>query len=890
MLGQTLAHYEILRKLGQGGMGEVYLARDTKLDRQVALKVLSPEFAQSDDRRRRFEREAKALAALDHANIVQVFSVEEADGTQFITMQLVQGKTLADLLPKGGFPLSEFFKVAIPLADAVAAAHEQGIVHRDLKPANVMLTEDGRLKVLDFGLSQSSAPTQLESDSQSPTVLKTKEGVLAGTLQYMSPEQAEGKTVDTRSDIFSMGVIFYEWLAGARPFLGDTPASLLSAVIKDTPPSIADLKPGLPRDLSRIVRRCLHKDVSRRFQTALDVRNELSDLEESFATGKLEAGAIPSAAATKSRWPGYVAAGIVGAALAGTVVMFPRLGEESSVGDGPRVVNPVQVTAALGLEDYPSWSPDGQTLAYGVKAAADASGVESDWDIWVTQIGSGHGLNRTAEFDDDFRYPVWSPDGRQLAVWSSRDGGGYFVMPALAGPLRKMVSIDSLADIDPHQPQWSPDGSKILGVVGRAGVAALVSLDTGNTERVTLPGEGFSRFDLSWSPDGRYLAYVDADVHSGQGQTTIWIWRWEDGKGWATTSGPGNNWSPTWSADSRSLFYVSNRGGSWDLWEQALGNSGQVAGEAKPVTTGIGVHHAALSRDGSKLAYARGRRISNVWRVPISKSRPATWAEAVQLTFDQAFIEMLDVSKDGTLVLSTDRSGNPDLWVRDASSGEMRQLTTDPTPDWAPKWSPDGQQVAFYAFRGGKRELWSMPAGGGKARKVIDLEAGQIYPDWSPDGRSIAFAASAPNTSIDIWIAPAEGGEARRLMTDPASDNFPTWSPDGRSLVFWSLRTKEPRLWKLELETGRIEPLGSGPGRYSRWSPDGAGVFFIGDRERRSNIWFVSAEDGKVTRMTQFQGRPGGLVGAALATDGTYLYFAWEESVSDIWVMDVVRD
>ena len=332
---------------------------------------------------------------------------------------------------------------------------------------------------------------------------------------------------------------------------------------------------------------------------------------------------------------------------------------------------------------------------------------------------------------------------------------------------------------------------------------------------------------------------------------------------------------------------MSNRGGSWDLWEQDLDESGHVAGGPTPVTTGLGIRHASLSRDGSKLAYARGRRISNVWRVPISRARPATWADAEQLTFDQAFVEMLDVSKDGRLVLSTDRSGNPDLWIRDAESGEMQQLTTDPTPDWAPKWSPDEEQVAFYAFRGGKRELWTVPAGGGKARKVTGIEAqGEfIYPDWSPDGRSLAFF-----TSNDVWIVPAEDGEARRVTTDPAADGMPTWSPDGRSLVFLSRRTKEPRLWQLELETGQMEQLSEGPASYARWSLDGAGVYFIGAEERRSNIWSVSVEDGTETRMTSFEGRPGNLAGAALATDGTYLYFAWEESISDIWVMDVVTD
>ena len=290
MVGSTLAHYKILERIGSGGMGDVYLAADTKLNRKVALKVLPLELAESEERRARFQREAKAIAALDHPNIVQVFSVEEADGIHFITMQLVHGKTLTELLPRNGFSLNKFFDIAIPLADAVAAAHQEGITHRDLKPDNTMVGDDGRIKVLDFGLAKpTSGFVGGDADSAAPTAAKTAEGVIVGTLNYMSPEQAQGKTVDARSDIFSLGVVFYEMLTGQRPFSGETSAEILSSIIKDTPDSTSDLNPTIPRDLAKLVRRCLAKDPERRYQSAKDIRNELEELSQ-------ELGSSPSVA------------------------------------------------------------------------------------------------------------------------------------------------------------------------------------------------------------------------------------------------------------------------------------------------------------------------------------------------------------------------------------------------------------------------------------------------------------------------------------------------------------------------------------------------------------------------------------------------------------------
>ncbi|HNX49072.1 MAG TPA: serine/threonine-protein kinase, partial [Thermoanaerobaculaceae bacterium] len=269
MIGRMLGHYRVESRLGEGGMGEVYLARDTRLGRRVALKVLPASVASDPDRKARFELEARAVAALNHSNIVTIYSVEEAEGIHFLTMELVEGRTLGKLIPERGFDLDAFLDKAIPLAGAVAAAHAQGITHRDLKPDNVMVEVGGRLKVLDFGLAKLHTAAGVAALATMETVTRTGEGVIVGTAAYMSPEQAEGRSADPRSDVFSLGIILYEMATGRRPFPGDSAVSVLSSILKDAPISLQELRPELPRSLAALVARCLEKDPSRRPSSAL---------------------------------------------------------------------------------------------------------------------------------------------------------------------------------------------------------------------------------------------------------------------------------------------------------------------------------------------------------------------------------------------------------------------------------------------------------------------------------------------------------------------------------------------------------------------------------------------------------------------------------------------
>src|SRR5687767_1415612 len=314
MIGSEIGHYRVVRLLGKGGMGEVYLADDTKLQRQVALKILDPQVAADPDRRERFAREARAAAALNHPNIVTIHSVEEADGRLFLTCEYIEGRTLADIIQPGGLPLERLLSIGISLADAVGAAHQRGITHRDLKPANVMVANDGRVKVLDFGLAKLREDLQIAEAM--PTEALTGEGRIMGTVAYMSPEQAEARAVDQRSDVFSLGVILYEMAIGDRPFKGDSQLSVLSSILRDTPPLVTDVKHGLPRDLGRIVRRCLAKDPEDRYQTAKDLRNDLRGLREDLTSGDHAAVATPAPPARASSRAMLVAAAVVLLALA----------------------------------------------------------------------------------------------------------------------------------------------------------------------------------------------------------------------------------------------------------------------------------------------------------------------------------------------------------------------------------------------------------------------------------------------------------------------------------------------------------------------------------------------------------------------------------------------
>lgn len=554
-----------------------------------------------------------------------------------------------------------------------------------------------------------------------------------------------------------------------------------------------------------------------------------------------------------------------------------------------QLANPTRVTGATGEESHPTWSPDARMLAYQAEPADGGAP-----DVWVVQIGAGQPVNRTTRAAGADQLPSWSPDGTQIAFHSDRDGGGYYVMPPLNGPARNVIDSTFVG-----RPQWSPDGAELAGVtIGPDGFRIeIASLQGGASRLLALPALDGNFHDLSWSHDGRFFAIVEAVSREAE-VTQLWLVRASDGEALPVTDRRSTVWTPTWSPDSRTLYFVTNREGSMDLWQQRLGNEGTLDGEPARVTNGIGMWQAALSIDGSRLAYSRGNRVANAWRVPILPDRPSSRDDMERLTDDQAFIEFTGLSPDGErLFVSSDRSGNQDIWVLPVGGGQMEQLTVDPAPDWAPQVSPDGTQVAFYSHRSGSRDIWVIPAAGGRARQLTRGEGENLMPSWSPDGRTIAFSSTRAGT-MDIWTVPAEGGAARQLTSDPGVEVRPLWSPDGQWVYFSvgqfvtaQVIESHAALRRIRVAGGDMETLGNWH-RVIGWAPDGRTMYVA--HSSASGLFSEATLDG--TPLRRLAADIGALAGGRLgstrtsaASDGRFVYFAWAENVGDIWVMDVVQ-
>jgi serine/threonine protein kinase len=879
MIGQNISHFRVLEKLGSGGMGVVYLAEDMRLKRTVVLKFLPLHLNTDEEAKQRFVQEAQSASALNHPNICTIHEIGETEpapgesgGQMFIAMAHYSGETLKEKLGQGPVPVDEAVRIAQQISDGLAAAHEHGIVHRDIKPANIIVTEDGRAVILDFGLAKLTGAVDL-----------TKTGSTLGTIAYMSPEQVRGESLDPRTDLWSLGVCLFEMLTNSRPFKGDYDQAIAYSILNEEPPPVGSLRESVPPELESIVGMLLRKEPASRFRDARELEVTL--------IGALSDSAALLASTSGRRLPSslkWAAIGVATLLAIGLPFVVSRTADEGTI----EVTRTWQVTHAPGLEVDPALSPDGNLLAY-------SSGPEGDMRIHIRQVQGGRTITLTDDVPGNHRWPRWSPDGSKILFQSE---GAVFVVPSLGGFAKRIISMRPGEGV--YGADWSPDGSEVA--YAKASGIEVKDLDSGE---VVSEFAAFEPHSPAWSPDGRNIAFVSGNPFfvfgtasfANLAASTIWIGSTDGTEPVRITMEDGQAASPIWKSDGRYLMWVSNIGGSRDVYRVRIDDTSAPRGDTHRLTTGLDAHSISIAQDGRTVAYSSFQATANVWSVQLPAVGSVSVSSAVPITTGNQRIESINVSHDEQwLAFDSDLAGNQDIYVMPLAGGEPIQLTTDPADDFSPSWSPDGQSVAFHSFRDGNRELYVVSVVDRAVERVTNHPSQDRAPDWSPDGRRLTFFSDRTGRQelytierqIDGWA------ESRQLTLEGGL--HAEWSPDSDMIVYISgSRTHNMSSSVHELRVVSAaggEPVvlvsareaGLPAAEAPEWSTDGRSVYYKAfDDEGGASIWRVPAAGGDPEPIVLFDDpRRRTLYRHELAVDRKNVYFTIGDFESDIWMME----
>ncbi len=889
--GTRVGPYEILAPVGAGGMGEVYRARDSRLGRDVAVKVLPSQFSLDTGRLHRFEQESRAAGVLNHPSILTIYDVGTSEGCPYLVSELLEGETLRSRLQGGRLPLRKATDYAIQIARGLAAAHEKGIVHRDLKPDNLFICRDGRVKILDFGLAKLIQPESADLAQTSAQTIsdQTHPGVVLGTAGYMAPEQVRGRPVDHRSDIFAFGTILYEMISGKRAFSGETAADTLSAILKEDPPDLVATDRSIPPALDRIVRHCLEKNPEERFQSARDLAFHL----ESLSTISETSAAVMLPKAQRRKWPLdrawlWVLVALLLANLGlGIWWLRMRAGAAASM----RAVQFQRLTDFIGLEEFPSISPDGKSVLF----TADTTGTRQ---IWVRLMAGGAPLEITHD-ESDHLYPRWSPDSGSIIYYlPPRPGeaqGTLWEVSALGGPARRLANSLGGADV-------SHAGNKLVFFRLESGQVQLVvsDRDGSNPRVVTQQVPRFGYLHPRWSPDDHLIAYQH---NTSAWADHIYLVAASGGEPRQLTHDPFLMNGLTWLADGSGLVYSSARGSTvlylpiLQLWLVRLDGAG-----SRQLTYGDAVYeHPDVDRLG-RIVASRRRMQFDIWKYPVDASPSENVRRAVRITHQTGQVQTPTVGpSDRELAYLWESGGHGNIWVRKLDSGEVRQITYEHDPGvtlGVPIWSTDGKHITFASTRTtgrwGDVGYWVVDPDGSSLRNVIKLGG---WATWSGDGRWIYYSEplSAESAEVNrICKISIEGGDPVTVRTDNAIS--PAVAPDGSALYYviplqnvngmldYEIRVARPEDGPSRLLTripGSKVPIWQG--LHPVISHDGNWLALPLNDNFGTNIWLLSTSDGKLRQATDFGARRTFIARRlSWSNDDRFLYAAVGEGDADV--------
>jgi len=802
-IGKSVGNYKIEGLLGAGGMGEVYLAKDEKLRRKVALKILPSEYTTDDERVKRFQLEARAISVLNHPNIVTIYDVGTHEGINFIATEYVEGKTIRELIGTN-IKLKDTLSIIIQSCEALAAAHSRGIVHRDIKPENIMVRPDGYVKILDFGLAKLS-----EIDLRTmKNFTATAKGVIIGTPAYMSPEQVSDENVDHRTDLWSLGVVLYELLTKVNPFKKENRQATFQAILSSEQPLASSMNSEISPELDQILIKALEKDADLSYQTASDLRADLKRVKrEVDSSPSLRSGSLAQqkAAQTNRNYFWAIASILVFIAIGtGAFVFWKYFNNKSESSTWNNAIS-TQITDYSGEETFPSISPDGKVLLYTREN-------KGNLDIFWQRIGGANAQNLTADSPVEDKQAAFSPNGEQIAFRSSRSGGGIFVMGATGESVRRLSDFG-------FTPAWSPDGKEIaFGTADFADPLAgsrpselwIVNL---NGEKRQIKTNQFVT-QPNFSPDGTRIVFYSKGEKN---QRDLWTVSVEGGDAVQVTNDPAYDWNPVWSPDGEFIYFCSNRNGASNLWRISVDQkTGKPLGEPESISsTPAQSWHLTISKDGKNLVYVRRSRVENISQIEFDATKMQVVGKPTAVTEGTKRTRTPAISPDGSLIaFYVTGETQEDIVVVKQGDTKWNLITNDEARDRVPRFSPDGSQIIFYSNLGGTYEVYIMNTDGTNRRKITDNGGkGVNYPIFSPDGKKIAYTVMEQGT----YLLNLEGDTLNQkpIQLPPLNengDNFIawSWSPDGKRIVGWrgdKIQIEYSDIYVYSFETNTYEKM-----------------------------------------------------------------------------------